>query len=135
MVEYSGDKKILIVRRLRCTGCGRIHHELPDLIVPYKRYSCEAVEFIISTSKEHEDDYPCELSTSVRLKIWFFLLRQYFRNTLVSLTFLYDYDRDLCNEINQLLPCLEFGLGFTGWLKKLVRFIVNSGRWLHTRSA
>ena len=134
-MEYSGEKKVLVIRRLRCLGCGRVHHELPDIVVPYKRYSCDMVETIISSSKGHENDYPCEISTAVRLKIWFFLLRQYLNNTLISLTFLYDYDRDLCSEISQLLPCLEFGSGVTGWLKKLVRFIVNAGRWLHTRSA
>ena len=134
LIEYSGDKKILVIRRLRCLGCGRIHHELPDLIVPYKRYSLEAVEFIITPSEEHKDDYPCELNTTVRLKIWFYLLREYFKNTLQSLTFLYDYDKELCDEIIQLISCLDFNSGATGWLKKLVRFIVNSGRWLHTRS-
>jgi hypothetical protein len=135
LIEYCGDKKILIIRRLQCHGCGRIHHELPDLIVPYKRYSLETIETVISTSKDHEDDYPCELSTAVRLKIWFYLLREYFKNTLQSLTFLYDYDKDLCDEINHLISCLDFSSSATGWLKKLVRFIVNSGRWLHTRSA
>lgn len=135
LIEYSGEKKTLIIRRLRCLGCGHIHHELPDLIVPYKRYSCEAVELIISPSEEHQDDYPYEISTATRLKIWFSLLREYFRNTLKSLTFLYDYDKELCSEINLLLSNMNISSGITGWLKKLVRYIVNTGRWLHTRSA
>lgn len=135
IIEYSGEKKALIVRRLRCLGCGRIHHELPDLIVPYKRYSSETVELIISSSNAETEDYPCELSTATRLKTWFYLLREYFINTLISLTFLYNYDIELCNDIKRLIPCLDSRSGITGWLKRLVRFIVNSGRWLHTRSA
>jgi hypothetical protein len=135
IIEYNGEKKILIIRRLRCLGCERVHHELPDLIVPYKRYSSETVEHIISSSNFESDDYSCELSTAVRLKIWFFLLREYFKNALISLTFLYDYDLELCNEIDCLIPYLDYSTGVTGWLKKLVRFLVNSGRWLHTRSA
>ncbi len=135
MIEYSGERKSLIIRRLRCLGCGRVHHELPDLIVPYKRYSSETVELIITSSNTETDDYPCELSTAIRLKIWFFLLREYFKNTLISLTFLYDYDVALCNEINNLITCIDLRSGVTGWLKKLVRYLVNSGRWLHTRSA
>jgi hypothetical protein len=135
LIEYSGERKSLIIRRLRCLGCGRVHHELPDLIVPYKRYSSETVELIITSSNTETDDYPCELSTAIRLKIWFFLLREYFKNTLISLTFLYDYDVALCNEINNLITCIDLRSGVTGWLKKLVRYLVNSGRWLHTRSA
>ncbi|QHQ60192.1 hypothetical protein Ana3638_04865 [Anaerocolumna sedimenticola] len=135
LIEYSGEKKVLIIRRLRCPGCGKIHHELPDIIVPYKRYSSETVELIISPSKEQKDDYPCELSTAKRLKIWFFLLRNYFKNTLLSLTFLYDYEEALSKEIQCLLFRLNNSSGFNGWLKKLVRYLVNSGRWLHTRSA
>lgn len=133
MIEYSGEKKILIIRRLKCSQCGRIHHELPNIIVPYKRYSSETVECIVSLTDEN--DYPCELSTAKRLKIWFYLLREYFHNALISLTFLYDYDKELCEEISCLIFCLNSSTDVTGWLKKLVRYLVNSGRWLHTRSA
>jgi hypothetical protein len=135
LIEFSGEKKKLVIRRLRCIGCRRIHHELPDIIVPYKRYSCEAIEFIISPSMESENNYPCELSTAVRLKIWFYLLREYFKNSLISLTFLHACDKGLCKEIRWLISRLNNSSGVTGWLKKLVRYIVNSGRWLHTRSA
>lgn len=133
LIEYNGEKKTLIIRRLRCSQCGRIHHELPNIIVPYKRYSSETVERIVSLT--HENDYPCELSTAKRLKIWFYLLREYFENTLISLTFLYDYDKELCQEIGSLTSCLNNSTRVTGWLKNLVRYLVNSGRWLHTRSA
>lgn len=133
MIEYSGEKKVLIIRRLKCLGCGRIHHELPDIIVPYKRYNNETVERIASLA--NENDYPCELSTAKRLKIWFYLLRKYFNNTLISLTFLYDCDKELGKEISSIITCLHSSSGVTGWLKKLVRYLVNSGRWLHTRSA
>lgn len=133
VIEYSGEKRILVIRRLKCLGCGRIHHELPDIIIPYKRYGSETVECIVSLTDEN--DYPCELSTAKRLKIWFYLLRKYFNNTLISLTFLYDYDKELCKEIGSLITRLNSSTGVTGWLKKLVRYLVNSGRWLHTRSA
>lgn len=135
LIEYSGEKKTLVIRRLRCHGCGRIHHELPDLMVPYKRYSCESVERILSSSKTEPEAFPCELSTAIRLKLWFFLLREYFKSVLISLLFHFDEDKELCSSISCLIPCLDFKPPFTGWLKKLVRQIVNSGRWRHTRSA
>lgn len=104
------------------------------MIVPYKRYNQETVERIVSLT--NENDYPCELSTANRLKIWFFLLREYFKHTLISLASLYHYEKELCQDINVLISCFTtYSTGITGWLKKLVRYLVNSGRWLHTRSA
>ena len=35
--EY-GISTYISVRRLRCTGCNRVHRELPDTVIPYKRY-------------------------------------------------------------------------------------------------
>ncbi|MCL6611609.1 MAG: DUF6431 domain-containing protein [Peptococcaceae bacterium] len=37
-VNGTGDTIVLVIRRLRCRNCGRLHHELPDILVPYKRY-------------------------------------------------------------------------------------------------
>lgn len=39
---------MLVVRRLRCTQCRKIHHELPDCVVPYKRYESACVEQVVS---------------------------------------------------------------------------------------
>ncbi len=40
----EGTRHVLIIRRLRCPHCRRIHHELPDCLVPFKRYDAEALE-------------------------------------------------------------------------------------------
>ena len=40
----DGTRQILIIRRLYCEACERIHHELPDCLVPYKRYDAESLE-------------------------------------------------------------------------------------------
>ncbi|MGI6467766.1 MAG: DUF6431 domain-containing protein [Syntrophomonadaceae bacterium] len=37
-IDSLGEKVILSIRRLRCVECKRIHHELPDMLVPYKRH-------------------------------------------------------------------------------------------------
>ena len=89
LIEYSGEKKILVIRRLRCCECNRIHHELPDIIVPYKRYSSEAIENIISNKPEHPDASPCELSTVKRLK-----LQKYYESILKSIEILHQYYRN-----------------------------------------
>ena len=41
--DTDGEKHLLRHRRLICRKCGRIHSELPDFIVPEKRYTAGAV--------------------------------------------------------------------------------------------
>ena len=43
----DGETKVLIIRRLRCTHCRRIHHELPNCLVPYKRYESACIERVV----------------------------------------------------------------------------------------
>jgi len=134
-MEYSGEKKMLIIRRLRCSECNRIHHELPDVIVPYKRYNSEAIENILSVKPEHADDCPCELSTAKRLKLWFFLLRKYYEDVMESIKALQDYDEEIVSLISLLLPLQNYRTFPAGWMKILVRLLVNSNRWVQTRFA
>ncbi|MCD7715322.1 MAG: DUF6431 domain-containing protein [Lachnospiraceae bacterium] len=86
----DGETIILIIRRFRCLDCLRIHHEFPDIVVPYKRYDAETIERIMismpaadsedlenqstgseKTVRTSELDFPCELSTALRLVDWF----------------------------------------------------------------
>jgi hypothetical protein len=43
-IDGLGVKIILIIRRLRCVECSRVHHELSDMLVPYKRHVRESIE-------------------------------------------------------------------------------------------
>ena len=70
--EYGGDKKRLLIRRLKCK-CGRLHHEIPDFLVPHKHYTNEVLENVlddVSTPADlSSEDYPCEI-TMKRWKDW-----------------------------------------------------------------
>jgi hypothetical protein len=71
--DYSGEKKWLVIRRLKCSSCNRLHNELPDYLTPYKHYKTEVIENVldgVSTPyDESTEDYPCE-STMKRWNIW-----------------------------------------------------------------
>ena len=43
-IDTEGRSQIVYVRRLRCAGCGRLHTEIPDFMLPYKQYTKAAVE-------------------------------------------------------------------------------------------
>ena len=131
--QADGESRTLLIRRLRCGDCGRVHHELPDIVVPYKRYDSETIEEILSP-KDNSPSFPGETSTASRLRLWFLLLRGYFEGTLRALSFLYRRDRDLLEKLSGMIP-LDPAMMENGWLKRLVRVIVNSGRWKQTRSA
>ena len=130
--EADGSQSILIVRRLRCGHCCRIHHELPDAVVPYKRYCSETVEEILSG--KDSSTYPCENSTAARLRTWFLLLREYCESALTAIMHLYKQDRQLKEELSALIP-LDPAVLPAGWLKKVVRALVGAGFWQQTRSA
>ena len=75
----------LIIRRLKCTDCGRISHELPDIIVPYKRHESATISQALEEQESSRQDSYCENSTIRRWKLWFFLLRAYLESTVCAL--------------------------------------------------
>jgi len=122
----------LVIRRMRCTHCGRIHHELPDILLPYKRYASSVVEKCISN---RSDSFPCEEITLRRWKCWFFFLEQYLEACMSALRMIHAHNQHIHREISTLHPLKNRSTHPAGWLRSLVRIIANSNRWPHTRSA
>lgn len=115
VIKGCGTKVTLIIRRLRCAECGTVHHELPDMLVPYKRHCAETIENII----DDETGTPCcEESTIQRIKAWWAACLLCFRSVLASLT-------------------EKYGVVFSSHptLKEIVRAVANAHLWTHTRSA
>jgi len=69
------------IRRLRCSGCRKIHHELPDCLVPYKRHCTEIIENVI---KDKLEDVPCEPNVIQKIKSWWSAMSGYYTNILIS---------------------------------------------------
>jgi hypothetical protein len=67
--QASGEPTTLRIRRLRCTGCHRIHHELPDCILPYKRYAAACLEKSVDAPAKL--DVAADSSTLFRWNRWF----------------------------------------------------------------
>lgn len=67
IVRTKGRKTWKIpLRRLRCSRCGSVHRELPELIFPYKQYEAEVIigvlEGFITCETMGFEDYPCEMT-------------------------------------------------------------------------
>ncbi len=130
LFRQDGTADRLMIRRLQCMECRRISHELPDLVVPYKRYESDVISDALDESADPEDSCcPAELSTIQKWKLWFFLLSGYFEASVRALMEFMDIKAFI------RLPLYPLSQQADGWLKILVRNLVNSGRWRQTRSA
>jgi len=64
----SGAWVIYRLRRLRCQDCGKLHTELPDFLLPYKRYCRAVFEAVLSGERA---DIPLELRTHGKFRAWY----------------------------------------------------------------
>lgn len=135
--ERSGETTIYNIRRLCCGQCGRIHHELPDFLVPYKRYESECIELVISSPSTH--DIPADESTLYRWFDWFHSLVDYWFNCLISIILRMKQDIPLNLTSTSSETALQRIGRIVGdaprWLERIVQPIVNINLWIHTRSA
>jgi hypothetical protein len=115
VIDTGGVVRTLVIRRLRCKACGRLHHELPDMVIPYKRHCTLTIEKIIDG---RTGEVCCEESTIRRIKAWWSACRSYFESVMMSL-------RE------------KRGIEFSEHPapREIVRAVANSHLWLHTRSA
>lgn len=122
---------------MRCEACRKIHHELPDILVPYKRYTAESIEQV---SNEAEPiDVAADESTLYRWRRWFSEWAPYALGCLTSIAMRFHFDLPVEGSSDCPLAVLQsFGREdgkSTGWLAKVVRPITNIHLWIHTRSA
>jgi len=113
MIDIREAKITLKIRRLKCQKCRKIHHELPDCIVPYKRHGAETIEAIIDGRSE---EVPCDNRTIRRIERWWSIMLPYYINIMKSLTEKY--------QIEFHEPPL---------FREIIRAVVNTNSWNFAR--
>lgn len=131
VLKSDGESITLVIRRLRCNSCNRIHHELPDIIVPYKRYSSQGIEAIVDGK---EEEVSCEESTIYRIRKWFREYREYLAGCLGSVAAQLGF-KTIPNMPSAFQRIKAYVGKEAGWLARAVRTIANTNNWVHTRSA
>ena len=131
----TGEQLTYVIRRLRCKGCDRIHHELPDLLVPYKRFEADCLESALT--QVQPVDVAADESTLYRWRVWFTKYRQYWVNCLSMIA---ARTGNPVEPLSVSSPSALQKIGHyvgqgVGWLARLVRPIVHSQLWVHTRFA
>ena len=126
LIFEDGDidkKEKLMIRRLFCSECNRIHHELPDCIVPYKRHCANTIIKLIErnpgkVSQNTADDYtPCGRDTVRRILSWWYAVAPYLAETYKTLM-------EKLNKPYDTKPSF----------KALVRAACNSSNWIFAKS-
>jgi len=127
--KSCGKRDKLMIRRLYCEQCQRIHHELPDILVPYRRYDAESIEGVVS--EPARKDVAADESTLFRWRSWFHVWAWHAVGCLHSISLQFN----LPVESSSKLPRSAFqSLGRyvgdgTGWLSRVVHPIVNNCFW------
>ncbi len=135
-ISDTGERVILVIRRLRCDLCKRIHHELPDILVPYKRHCSQSIEQVIAGEKGLS--VVADESTINRWEKWFRALAGYFLGCLISIAA--RFTKGAVEERSELpgssLQRIWAHVGDgSGWLARIVRPVANANYWVQTRSA
>ena len=135
-ITETGEKNILIIRRLKCSNCKKIHHELPDMLIPYKRYDSISIETVIDSASKLV--VAADESTIYRWKAWFNSLLSYLITCIQAILNQHNLNSVRPIGLRNLTP-LQKLKSFTGdavrWLARIVQPVVNSNLWVQTRSA
>lgn len=134
----DGSVMELSIRRLRCQSCRTIHHELPDICIPYKHYESAAFEACVQTRELL--DLPVEEQTIRRWRAWFWEWVDIwlFHCTLIMERLSLDIPAKHLLSKGSLPALHRIGQVFGkthGWLAKIVRLLVNQHFWQQTRFA
>ncbi|WP_409365320.1 DUF6431 domain-containing protein [Alicyclobacillus cycloheptanicus] len=81
-IQSSGNKAKIIIRRLRCQDCRKIHHELPNFLVPYHRHEAQVIEDAVMDKAAPTG---VEESTIRRWRQWFKAFAPYAAGRLESI--------------------------------------------------
>lgn len=133
-IQSSGEKVTLVIRRMRCESCCKIHHELPNILVPYKRYDAASIEETVS---QQNPAVAADESTLFRLRQWFTSWSTYAVGCLTAIAHRFNLPvPELSTPSQSPLQTIGRFVGDAdGWLARVVRPIANTHLWVHTRSA
>lgn len=118
MMDESGTARRIVICRTRCTntGCRRIHHLLPEGLIPYKRYLARCVEGALAATMQ----VGCEDKTIANWRDWYkgFLSKSYTAGFTL-------YVRGIFPKHASCI--IARGCMSEGWLAASIQYITNTG--------
>lgn len=126
VIASDGISDIYWIRRLYCSKCRKIHHELPDFIVPYKRYHVHVIENILEGTIA---DIPCYDSTMRLIRWWFSSISESLLRLMDSKYTCSHWKRKDISSLQKIKKA--YGNG-KGWLSNAMMHLVKSGYYVKT---
>lgn len=126
VIAMDGIPETYWIRRLYCPKCKKIHHELPDFIVPYKRYTAQVIENILEGSIW---DVPCDDNTIRLIRRWFFSIAENLLKLTEKQSSLVCENRTLFSSLQKIKKA--YG-NSKGWLRKAINHLVKIGYHVKT---
>jgi len=144
LLDITSTENRYSIRILKCvnkTCPSTYHRELPDIIVPYKRYDTESIEEAI-THGNKEIVVAVDQSTIYRWRKWFEKNAVYIMMALLSVSAGMENDAESSSLVierekaNTAIERIKLTVGREiKWLNEAVRILVNSSKWIFNRSA
>ena len=144
LLDITSTENRYSIRILKCvnkTCPSTYHRELPDIIVPYKRYDTESIEEAI-THGNKEIVVAVDQSTIYRWRKWFDKNAVYIMMALLSVSAGMGNDAESSSLVierekaNTAIERIKLTVGREiKWLNEAVRILVNSSKWIVNRSA
>jgi hypothetical protein len=127
-----GEISHFLLRRLRCTGCKKLHTELPSIIQPYRHYSSDVIQSVLDGSEEGSD-CAADNSTIRRWKTEFAEAEPEINQRLASV---YAQMAEEKVPIASTVHTLDkIKIKTKHWLAFVMALLINSGYKLCTRFA
>ena len=123
----------IMIRRLYCKKCRRLHNELPDILSPYKHYEAETIEGVVDgfvlPDDRGSETYPCE-ATMNRWKQWIAHNAPFIEGFLRMIGYsIMELGKEFLMTEEKIFDSLRKRLPAEGksWLGYINRIIYNSG--------
>ena len=143
--DISGETKTYCIRVLECTNkaCPQTYHrELPDIIVPYRRYDAKTIETAVDHDNKDVLMIPADGSTIKRWQTWFISNEINIMMALKSVVPEIEDNAETSSLTNQnptsktpLETIKEIVKREVKWLNETIRILVNYSKWTFNRSA
>jgi len=141
LTDNAGIKSIYSIRVLKChnQACPKTYHrELPNIIIPYKRFCAEAIEEAIEDN-DKGITVAADDSTIRRWRNWFSASATYIVMALMSVIAAINDNAETSLSAAQVQKPIATIKQIVGrkakWLSEATRILVNSSRWVFYRSA
>jgi hypothetical protein len=129
VIRDDGRKETYRLRRMRCPSCRKLHTELPDFILPFKRYAAQTIQETLDLRPDN-----CCAADDSTMRRWrksftraheaiAALLASYYMRMTGNVPALFNFE----NILDRIRSEQK------SWLMFVMRLLINTGHRPHTR--